>query len=377
MTNEGPMATMEALRTSKPPTGKVLTIYLNTGPDRAQGEAYLVAYTDGCRQLRAGLDEDQQALVGRAAAQGQQFLENDFSPGQPGLALFASGDERYFYTVRLPESPVDQMAWENTPWLEPLEEMVDRNGRVAVLLFDAERARLLTIFLGQIEISAEITDAVPRKQATGGWFALSQTRYARHREEHVLRHVQRTVARLVELHRTHPFDRLLLGGPDEALALLQQHLPSVLKRSVAGLVHVELFASEAEVLNVALAAMRPIEEETKSALVHDLLEAVATPYGVLGKEATLRALNEGRVHHLVLTAVHPLSGGVCTGCGRLVAGAGTCPVCGATARAEPDLRERVVSRARETGARVSWLHGRAAEPLAADEGVGAWVRYAI
>jgi hypothetical protein len=48
--------------------------------------------------------------------------------------------------------------------------------------------------------------------------------------------------------RKHSFDRLLLAGPDESLAVLKRELPRPLRARLAGTISVPLFASDAEVL---------------------------------------------------------------------------------------------------------------------------------
>lgn len=65
----------------------------------------------------------------------------------------------------MPAVPGDEAAWETRPQLEPLYALRDTFERVAVALGDKERARLFTVFLGQIETRQEVVDAVPGKQA--------------------------------------------------------------------------------------------------------------------------------------------------------------------------------------------------------------------
>jgi hypothetical protein len=53
---------------------------------------------------------------------------------------------------------------------------------------------------------AALYDSVPGKQATGGWFGLEQTGFARHREDHLRRHAERAVRTLMVLLRNYTFD---------------------------------------------------------------------------------------------------------------------------------------------------------------------------
>jgi hypothetical protein len=367
---------LERLRVLDPPGGRVLSAYFDTSSGRVQGQAYLLSYRDQCKALREALPPGELPAFEAAAAQAERYLTRELVPGQPGTAVFAAGEPSYFTVVALPQRPLESLHWGARPDLGPLQAVLDNYERVAVLLFDKERARLFTVYLGAIEEQRELLDVVPGKQATGGWFALAQSRYARHHEVHVLRHAQHTVAALTELLRTRPFDRLLLAGPAEALALLRAHLPRPLKSRLAGTLRLELFANEAEVLQATLAAAENLERQSEVAAVQELIEATSTPRVALGLEDTLVALSEDRVHRLFLADTFDGMGGTCAVCARLVAGADTCPVCGARKLLPGQLREQVIERALAQGAGVETVSGEAAKLLRRCDGIGAWTRFA-
>jgi hypothetical protein len=83
-------------------------------------------------------------------------------------------------------------------------------------LLDKGRGRLFSVFLGALEVSQEVADAVPPKHRSGGWHLLSQIRLARCHEDRVAKHAHHVAATLTELLRRRPCDRLLIGGPPEA-----------------------------------------------------------------------------------------------------------------------------------------------------------------
>jgi hypothetical protein len=363
------------LREAPPPGGRVFSVYLDTSPDRVARQAYLLSYRDRCKLLRAGLGPEEAAAFEAAADQAEQYLTNEFRPGRPGLVLFASGYPEYFHAVALPARPAESASWSAVPELEPLQQVLDDAERVAVLLFDSERARLLTVYLGEIEARHAIEDEVPARQSTGGWFALAQTRYARHREDHIRRHAKRAVALLTEALRSHPFDRLFLAGPEEALVLLRRHLPRPLRSRLAGTLHLELFASDADVLRTALGAAERVERQEELAQVNELLDAATIPHAALGLAATLAALSEGRVHALFIADTFSGLGGACPACRRLVAGLDRCPSCGTDTTPIADLRESVLEHAVAQGARVEIVSGEAAALLSVHGGIGAWTRF--
>lgn len=278
---------LHTLRTAAPPGGRVLSAYLDTTPSRLAGQAYLLAFRDACKQVRAQLPPEEGPRFEAAVAQVERFLAQRLTPQRRGQALFAAGTDGYFYYLALPRPPADQVVWDACPALRPVEEQLDEEEWQAVLLFDKARACVVSIYLDAIEEEQQVTDEVPGKQATGGWFALAQKRYERHHEDHVLRHVKRAVAVVADLGRRRPFDRLFLAGPDEALALLRAHLPRPLRARLEGHLGLELFASDTQVLTAALRAAEEAERRDDLGRARELIDGAATPHAETGLDATL------------------------------------------------------------------------------------------
>ena len=120
---------------------------------------------------------------------------------------------------------------------------------------------------------------------------------------------------------------------------------------------------------------KAVERRGEVELVDRLRDASNTPNAVLGFDATLGALSDDRVYHLVLADT--LSGWAtqCTTCQRLVSGPGPCTGCGSRTAPVLDAREAIVRRARSGGASVETISGEAATLLLTHGGLGAWTRY--
>jgi peptide subunit release factor 1 (eRF1) len=110
-------------------------------------------------------------------------------------------------------------------------------------------------------------------------------------------------------------------------------------------------------------------------MVDELVAAATTPRAELGFAATTAALSEGRVRHLFVADSFAVIGGACETCGLLVAGFRDCPVCHIPTSQLGDLKEYIVQRAAEQGARIETVSGNAAALLSAYDGLGAWTRY--
>ena len=369
-----PMA-LERLRHLATRGGRVLSAFLDTAPERMANQAYLLALRDGCKALRTTLPDMERAAFERAVAQVEEALSRG-APHAPGVALYAVPDRTAALVVPLPARPLDHVVWDATPVLDVLQEMLDEYERVAVLLVDKCRARLVSIFLGRIEHEQRFEDFVPGKHESGGWSALAQSRYARHHEAMVSRHIHHAIEALRAMQRTHPFTRLLIGGPDEALAALRHHLPRSLRRLLAGSVELELFADDEAVLRAALHAAAEAEHEDERQMIAELCDAAGTPHTATGVDDTLAALNERRAALVFVADTFHRQGSECAACQRLLAGVlPVCPVCGGPATVVDDLRERILASAWAQDARLETVSGVAADMLLACGGVGAWTRY--
>ena len=361
-----------------PTDRRYLSVHLDTSPERTLGQAYAIWLKDAIRDLRDDLGDlgrDENERFERASTAAERFVADQVAPDPPGLAFYADGTGEIELAIPLPMSPMNLVMWQDYPAIEPLVESLDEQERVAVLLIDQEQSRLFTMFLGEIEERADFTDDVPGRQATGGWFGLAQKRYERHHDLLVLRHVQRTIRALMAELRKRPFDRLILGGPPDAVTLLTHQLPRPLRNRLAGTFELEMFVSSAEVLDVARREAELAERRAELEDVRVLLDASTGQNAAVGADATLAVLSEARVHRIFIARNLELAGGECHTCDRLVLQTGTCPVCGAKLEPVASIRERAIESALTQGARVEVIAGEAADLLMSHGGMAAWTRY--
>jgi HSP20 family molecular chaperone IbpA len=183
----------------------------------------------------------------------------------------------------------DHLAFEPAADVAPLLALLDEYERYAVALVDKQRARLFTVFLGEIEERASFQEELlPAKTDQGG---LSQAGDQRHHEAHVHWHLKRVVQRLAELHRRRPFDRLILAGPEEATTALRGLLPRALAHRLVAVVPAQASAGDAEILQATLDVETRVEREMEERLFGRVLDLVG-PGGraTLGVGPTLAAL---------------------------------------------------------------------------------------
>ena len=80
-------------------TWRVLAAYLDTSALPAEKQAYLLVFRDGCKAINVSLQADEVRRFERAIRQAEGYLANGVRAGHPGLALFASGGEDYFFAM--------------------------------------------------------------------------------------------------------------------------------------------------------------------------------------------------------------------------------------------------------------------------------------
>jgi peptide chain release factor subunit 1 len=353
---------------------RVLSAYLDLDPARQVRRAYRTVFEDLVKAARERVPEPARGDLDREAARVQAWLESE-PPRAKGLAVFACEPRGLWQAHVLAVRTRDHLAVEPRPDVAPLLELVDEYERFAVALVDKEKARLFTVFMGEIEEAEALEDEVPGKHDQGGY---SQARFQRHHDTHVHWHLRRVVQRLAELLRRRRFDRLILAGPAEATSELQRMLPRALGHRLAATIPAEVFAGEAEILEKALEVERRIERVAEERLLRTLLDA-AGPAGrsTLGVAPTLDALWADMVQTLVVAEDLHLDGSECPNCLRLMPGTvDTCPTCGKGMEPVHDLVHRAVARARDQAARLEVVRGAAARRLQeVGSGLGALLRY--
>lgn len=366
--------TIDRVLDLRAPEDGVLSVYLDVNPAHMEREGFEATLLDLWKPLRQQVKNTAaETRVEEEIARVNEYVRSWDEPPGRSVAMFSCAPLDAFLPVALEVPVTDGAHFGPRPYLVPLIGALDEYERYCVALVDKERARIFTVWLGEIRDRIEIEDVVPGRSAAGGW---SQARYARHREWHVHEHMRHVAERLWSLDRRVRFHRLIVGGPDEALVALKEALPRSLAGKVVGEFAGEMFATDAEIVARVKDIETQIERAGERSLVEEILErAPKGELAALGWDDTLTALVEGRVHRLALVEGLTAEGFECPEGHAIVRErAGRCPYCGAEMRPTPDLAARAVRLALATGARIEFVRGDAAE-LLRPHGAGAILRY--
>lgn len=395
MVSEANVRTLLRDKRLRPP---VVSLYLSTDRATPEGEKYLAGFRQLLHQAdwQLAVRKDAKAALARnrltaALPELLQFLDEEVAPHPAirGVALFLSlaippDTEPHtpaFTTFTLPRPVRSQVLVERRASVRPLLFLLDQYERVGVLVADRAHARIFTLFLGELECIVRRTAETPHRHHQG-W--KQQMFFQRDANEHVKAHLRGTAREAVRLFRRFPLKRLVLGGTDETLGVLQRALPRALRGYVIGTFHSDTHAADRDLVTRALgfaqAAEHAEEEQQVRELVGALARSAARTWGgvgtraVHGIEPTLRALSEKRVRRLLLRRSFRVSGAICDNCKMLhVQTSGPCTACRMPLRPVTDVVEYAVEHAQEEGAEIEFV---AESPtLEALGGIGALLRF--
>lgn len=362
------------------PGSPVLSVYLDTDQSREINieRGFQIVLKDMLREIKQRLDKDEKGKFHADAERVQRFVQEEYHDVKRGLVIFCDESEDLFQHIELNVRVRSIARWDETPYVRPLVELLDEYERYCVALADRERARLFTIYLGEIEEHRE-TEAsadVRHIKSSGLDHLRSQMNIERKADEHAHWHFKHVVERLSWLARKYEFDRLILAGTDEATSHISALLPTRLQPRVVRRMNMLINVSDAYVLEKTLKVEQEVEREREVTLVRELLEAAGTGRGVVKLGATLRAIDEWRVMQLVYADGFAPPGGQCVNCGALYAEKkDACDYCGRAVREVGDLIDRADARVLEMSGKVEQVFGDAATRLRGEDSIGALLRW--
>jgi peptide subunit release factor 1 (eRF1) len=338
---------------------KVLSLYLNldptefaSAPARATEMSSLLDEAD--RRLRNGesFSHDEKVALREDVERVRGYFNSaDFSAkGAHGLAIFCSGPADIFEVIKLPR-PVDTgVAINDSPFLEPLADLAF-TGSWGVFLISRKMARILRGSRDGLEEIARITDDVHGWHDQGGW---SQARYQRGIQKEADDHVKHAADVLFRRFRRSPFDKLLIGCPEEHCGEVEKRLHPYLRERIVERIDVDVEnTSPDQVLEAASAAME--KEDTRRE--RDALDRLEEGLGTGGRAAAglddvLGMLNERRVEILMFEQGLGAAGVVCPSCGWVGAEGSNCPVDETPLEQRDDIIETAVQLAITQSAEV-------------------------
>ena len=360
--------------------GRVLSVFLDldprqfsTAPARATATNSLLNEAHRRVEECDGLDHDEhQALRADLERVRAELARPDLATGgTKGVAVYASTGADLFEAVRLPHPVASRVVIDTSPWIEPLV-LMGAPERWGVLLANRRCARILVGSSEGFEEVAKIEgESTVAEYDSGG----SQARSDHIVEEETRHHLQRVAEELFARFKHQPFDRLLVGTPNELHSETVDRLHPYLRDRLAGRISADVENAGLEQVREAAA---PLIDEDQRGRERQVLDRLAAGIGrgekaVAGLADTLEALNESRVEVLLFEERFRAAGMVEIRTGMLTVDGGTVPVEDPALEARDDVLEPAIERAIEQSAEVMAV--RRYPDLGAYGGIGAILRF--
>jgi peptide chain release factor subunit 1 len=294
-----------------------------------------------------------------------------------GVAVFKCSGIGLDEYLSLPGPVRDRAVVDATPYVRPLDAMLEHYRRFAVVVIERRRASIFRFLQGHLEAWEELSEEEIRKANWGGFAGYEERRVRSRAEEVAGRHYRDVATRLYGLMRGVGFDLLALGGPQEHVEGLQQALHPDLAKRLAGTFTIDPGTmTPALVLEQTTRVADEYEQRRAFAAVERLLDtAQAGGTAVVGIEETVEPVNRKAVDLLMVQGSGSVPGSACSNCGALTTnGVGRCMRCGAETRSVPDLLDAMAEAVRDSGGKIRYL--LTDTPLREHQ-VGATLRYVV
>jgi len=327
-------------------TEPIVSLYLDTSwTDEKQRERARVFVQEASKQAvdrhaaHPQLEALRRTLARAARAASDRISRSD--GGGRGLAVFACESLNLWRVVDVPQSFRSELSVDGRPHLLQLARLVDDVEPAIIAFVHASGMQVYEVALGVVVNEATVEGAVPRRHTSGefhgqrsaphglghgasaGLFERAGTN-ERHVEELMERTRRDAATFLHTMWERDPRAHLALVGTSQVVAAFERHLPERMRdRILARLPRPPGKESwrgngQHKVLEEVVAKLAEKERESEArAVEHAIGEALRGGLAVLGPEDVVLAVNERRVHRLILEEDFERSGWRCRNCGAL------------------------------------------------------------
>jgi peptide chain release factor subunit 1 len=364
------------------PSHRVISLYMDLDPERfatpqARSSQVHSLIDEVSRQVdrESGLGHEDKVALREDVDRLDRYLSSPEAPyqGARSLAIFCSGRDQLFETVQLPRPVEGRVVIERGPFVAPLIEAVQQR-RWCVILVSRRSARVLTGPADGLREDRRVQDDVHGQHDQGG---LSQPRYERSIENEVDEHLRRVAEVVRRMWRRERCDRVAIGGPRELVPRFEAMLPEEIRACVvSGRVEVDVATASDDQISAAIGALVEQDDRRRE---RDALDRLAAGVGSGGRAKggphdTIEALNERRVHTLLLEPGFDRSTQQCPACGLLMIDAeSSCPADGSPLEQREHLREAAIEAALRQDAEVMIV--RHHPDLGPFQGIAALLRF--
>jgi peptide chain release factor subunit 1 len=352
------------------PQHPVLSIYMNLDPTDGNADTHRLRLRSMLKEVT--LSQDAEAVI--------QFFDHQYDWSGRSVAVFSCASDNFMRVYPLAVPVRSRLRISDRPHVKPLADLLDSYGGYGVVLVDKQGARFFHFHLGELqEQEGMLGETVRRTKRGGGSQAAGrrgggagQTGYV---EEVTDRNMREAAEFAIRFFAEKNVRRIVIGGTEDNVALFRNQLPKAWQSLVIGSFPISMLATHAEVLERAMQIGEEVEMRREAHLASTVVTQSAKGRGgVIGLEATLNSVREGRIQTLLVRDGYRAPGNRCTSCGYIsVQPIETCPFCGGKAEQIPDAVELAVRHIMQAGGEVEVL--RADQVVKGFDQIGAVLRY--
>lgn len=343
----------------------VVSLYLDVDPTTGTKEAHRLA-------LRGLIKEASSKASPKDIEAIERYFDFEYDWQAKGVALFSCSDGGFWRVFPLDVPVQNKVVVGRRPYVKPLTRLLDSYGRYGVILVDQEGARLFQFELGRLREAAGTLGNEVKRHKQGGFAA---ARFQRKADEQAMHNLRSAAELAAAFFQEAQCSRLVIGGTPQTVSQFQTLLPKAMQQNVVGTLPLDILASATEVRDRTLELIQEVDRAHEAELVEKMITA-ATKGGaaVLGLADTLMAIQERRVHILIVAEGYEMPGYRCQECNYVGADfTPACPICGGGMEEVEDVVDTAIRRTLDQGAEVDVAHEN--EALERAGGIGAILRY--
>ncbi len=381
-------SSLESLARRHAPEGSwILSVYLNLDPQvRANRRgAHKLVLDQMLKDLEATLDDPETLAHFREDADWVRNQVGLHIPKGKTVVLFCDVSEGYTYLEDLPVRLPNGAWYERRPYIRPLLDAWKEYERTGIVVVDREKARFLVASMGEVEEVEEAfqTPAVRHRATAGTDHMRSQMVFQRRAATWSHWFLKEVADALHDMIEEYSIDRVVLAGPEDVTAELKRILPKGVLARVAARVRASVTAKPKELLEAVIPVLRELDAAQENDLVTECITAARkaqseTPKAVLGLDAVLNAVNQGRVYQILVPIGFSAPGWHCPTCDVLMdhaPAASACPYCSTALNDVDDVVWAACDRVLAMGGKVEEIGADGAKEILKKEGpVGAFLR---
>lgn len=211
----------------------ILSVYLGSTNKRTPYPSFFLTQLHGL--VHDNFDDEDQRYWQQDLASIEEYLRDSLDRENNRSLAFFSSQDNLWQALELPFFLPPFCQSSHSPYLVPLEEILEKNRKYLVLLVDREKAKIFTVRLGKIEEEVDIFDNQVPQRVKAKTINLGRTdKIMRHIEYHLNEHLKLVAKSAKEFISRKKIHFIIIGSHQELLPEIKKSLPHPLNKMILG-----------------------------------------------------------------------------------------------------------------------------------------------